>query len=169
MPQLPDASVLVVAVLLAGLAMAGPGWSATDELGDGTADVRVVEPVWLQQGADRAAELRTTPGRFGSAATYIRTPSLVVDVTDVTGRPELYYDLSVPALDVDPAPVTRRPTGPGRYRLPHDDVAIPPSDYDGTVEPPAAGTYTAHVVVRVRSFSGDHVVVNRTAEVVVDR
>lgn len=170
MIERPDASVVVAAVVLASLLVAGPGWSSALDLGDGTADVRIVEPEYLDPGTGPADhQLRTEPGRFGTAASYVRTPELVVDVTNVSGTPELHYDVAIPAIDADPAPVQRRLTAPGRYRLAPAAVAIPPRSYDQNGAVPGDGTYTGYLLVRVQSFSGDDVVANRTVEVVVDR
>lgn len=171
MAELPDASVLAAAVVVLALVAAGPGWSTAADLGEGTADVRVVEPDWLPPGsgpADRT--LRAEPGRFGTEAWYLRSPTLVADVSNVSGDPELYYDVSVPELGAEPAAVSRQLTGPGRYRLAPDDAALPPAGYDGDdADLPADGTYTGRLEVRVRSFSGQRVIANRTVEVIVDR
>lgn len=173
MADRPDLSVLVAALIVLGLVAAGPGWSSTDDLGEGTADVRIVEPTWLAAGVGPADHrIRAEPGRFGTPAWYVRTPAVVVDVANVSGRPELYYDVAVPELDADPPPVRRGLSGPGRYRLAPEDVALPPAGAtaDGTdAYRPEDGTYTGRLEVRVRSFSADRVVANRTVEVVVDR
>lgn len=170
MADLPDASVVVGAVVVLALLAAGPGWSTATDLGEGTADVRIVSPEWLEPGTGPAAhQLRTEPGRFGTAASYVRTPAVVVDATNVSGQPELYYEFDVPAIDADPPPVRRRLAGPGRYRLAPEDVALPPASYHDSDAVPAEGTYTGHLALRVQSFSGQTVVVNRTVEVVVER
>lgn len=171
MPRGRDRHRLVAALVLGALVVAGPAWAAPMELGDGTADVEIVAPTWLEPGTGPAGEpLHATPGRFGTEATYLRIPDLVVDARNVTGRPEVLYDLEVPEIGVDPRPVRRRLSSPGRYRLHLADVALPPAGYSsGDVAVPAAGTYTGRVTVRVQSFSGHRVVANRTVEVVVDR
>lgn len=170
MAKYPDAAVAVAVVILVALVAAGPAWSESRGLGDGTADATIAAPSWLA-GDGTAADhrLRTTSGRFGTAASYVRMPDVVVDVSNVTGESELYYDVTIPGLDADPAPARRHVDGPGRYRLAVDDVAVPPRDYHDDASIPEDGTYTARFLVRVQSFSGHTVVANRTATVVVDR
>ena len=165
------ASLVAVAVILGALLLAGPSWAEATTLGEGTAEVEVVAPEWLDEGSGTVdPHLEVTRGRFGTAATYLRTPDLVVDVGNVSGRPAVTYDLAVPALGVDRPPVQRRIAESGRYRLHMPDVALPPPGYTrGGESPPPAGNYTGHVTVRVQSFSGDHVVANRTVEVRIDR
>lgn len=165
-----DPSLLVAVLIVGALVAVGPAWSESPSLGDGTAEIEIVSPAWLDPGTGPTGrELATTPGRFGTAATYVRMPDLVVDVTNVTGTPELYYDVDVPAIEVDTAAVERRLTGPGRYRLHLADVALPPGDYQvHGVSPPEPGTYTGRVTVRVQSFSAQTVVVNRTVQVRVE-
>lgn len=171
MPKGRDRHLLVAVVILGALVLAGPSWAASTDLGDGTASVEIVAPTWLEPGTGpTGGTLHATSGRFGTEATYLRTPDLVVDVGDVSGRPEVVYDVEVPEIGVDPRPVRHRLSTPGRYRLHLADVALPPVGYSsGDVTVPAAGTYTGRVTVRVQSFSGTHVVANRTVEVVVDR
>lgn len=164
------ASIVAVVVILGALLLAGPSWADSTSLGEGTAEVEVVAPAWLDGESGTDGHLEATPGRFGTATTYLRTPDLVVDVRNVSGRPALTYNLAVPALGVDRPPVQRHLTDAGKYRLHMRDVAIPPPGYSrGDVAAPAAGTYTGYLTVRVQSFSGDHVVVNRTVEVRLDR
>lgn len=173
MPDRPVRSVLAALLILVGFLAAGPGWATSGDIGEGTATARIVEPTWLADGSGPAEHrLRAQQGRFGTAAWYVRTPAVVLDVTNVTGSPELYYDVSIPGIDADPAPVRRHLAGPGRYRLAPADVALPPAGYEvdrSSVDLPADGTYTGRLEVRVRSFSTSHVVANRTVEVVVDR
>lgn len=164
-------ALLVTLAILAALVLAGPTWAEPTELGEGTASVEVVSPTWLDAGTGSADHrLVTTPGRFGTRAVYLRTPDLVVDVENVTGQPALYYTFGVPELGIDRPPVRRLLTESGRYRVHLSDVALPPADYahSGTGAP-SDGRYTGRLTVRVQSFSGSHVVVNRTVEVVLRR
>jgi len=168
----PGTGTLVVATVLVALVLAGPAWGTPTGVGGGTATVSVVSPEALGgpgASGDHSVTLRTTPGRFGTHATYLRIPDLVVDVRDRSGRPQLHADLSVDAAGIDPPPVSRILHRSGTHRLSYPDVALPPPDYDhgGTAVEP--GTYDGHLEVRVQSFDGDYVVVNRSVEVVVDR
>ncbi len=162
-----DRSLLVALLLAAALLVAGPSWGSSTALGDGSAEVHVVSPDWLEPGNGSTGHVLTTEdGRFGTRATYLRVPTVVVDASNVSGRPELYYDLDIPAFDRDPAATTQLLTDAGRYRLSPSDLALPPPDYDeGGVSRPEPGLYTARLLVRVQSFSGQRVVVNRTVEV----
>ena len=117
------------------------------ELGEGTATVTVVEPT--------QETLVVTEGRFGTGATYLRIPDLVVDVEQREGRPRLIYRVTVPELEIDEQETTLLPAS-GRVRLPADDVGFE------DVEP---GTYDGHLVVRVQSFTNDTTVLNRSVEV----
>jgi len=166
-----DSSVVAAALILLALVVLGPSWATPTALGDGTAEVDVLAPTWLDSGEGPTDHvLRDDPGRFGTDASYLRSPPLVVDVSNVSGSPELYYDLDVPALDLDTGPVERRLSGPGRYRLELADVAVPPADYRyRDVEAPDSGVYTGIVTVRVQSFSGQTVVANRTVGVRIAR
>jgi len=168
----PGTGALVVATVFVALVLAGPAWGTPTGVGGGTATVSVVSPAALA-GADAPGDdsltLRTTPGRFGTEATYLRIPDLVVDVREQSGRPQLIADLSVDADGIDPPPVSRILHRSGTHRLAYPDAALPPRGYDhgGTAVEP--GTYDGHLEVRVQSFDGDHVVVNRSVEVVVGR
>jgi hypothetical protein len=155
--------------VLVALIAAGPTWATAPELGSGTANVSVVSPAEIDAGhGDSSLVLRTTPGRFGTSATYLRIPDLVVDASNVDGTPRLVYGLEVRALDVDRLE-TRLLPDPGRLRVPMADRAYPPPDFEhdapGLPEP---GTYEGRLVVRVQSYTSDRIVVNRTVEVIVD-
>lgn len=156
----PDASQVAAILVVVALVVAGPSGGEPVGVGEGTATVEVVAP-------SPSTELRTSAGRFGTAATYLRIPDLVADVTSVDGRPRLVYRLVVPALDVDRSEVTLL-TGTGRVRVPMADRAYPPASYP-SAQPPASGTYEGRLVVRVQSFTSDRTVLNRTVRVVVQR
>lgn len=169
MPEAPESSLVVVGLLLLALVLAGPTWGESRDLGEGTADVTIVAPDGLEAGRGPAdLTLRTSPGRFGAAAVYLRIPDLVVDVTDLDGRPRVVYQVTVPALDVD-RQEHRVITDAGRLTIPMPDRAYPPADYPHDVTTrPSAGTYEGRLLVRVQSFTADRTVANRTVTVVVD-
>lgn len=155
MASVPDRTAvatvgIVVAVVLGGWLGAQPA-----TLGDGTATVRVVSP--------DADGLETEPGRFGTAASYLRLPDLVADVTNVTGTPRLVYRIRVPALDLD-RQRSRLIRHEGRLRVSMPDRAFPPRE-TAEASPPPAGRYDGRLVVRVQSFSTDRTVLNRTVTV----
>lgn len=161
MAAAPDASLVagaLVCLVVLGAAASGPPPDAPT-LGDGTATLRVDSPT--------ADELRTSPGRFGTRARYLRVPDLVVDVTALEGRPRVVYRLVVPRLGVD-RQVHQVVTTTGRTRLRMADRAYPPADYsDRFRRLPPDGTYEGYLVVRVQSFTGDRTVLNRSIRVVV--
>jgi hypothetical protein len=144
---------VVVGVILFVMILSGPG-SGIDfsrdrtSLGDGTASVTVVEPT-----DDR---VQVTAGRFGTNVSYVRIPDLVVDVQSVDGRPRVFYQVTVPELGIrkQNSAVVR---STGRMRVPLSDRAVPP----GT----AVDDATARIVVRVQSYTGQTVVLNRTVGV----
>ena len=145
---------VVVAVVLVVVLLSGPGTgidltSERPSLGDGTATVTVVQP--------EDGPLSVTDARFMRGASYVRIPDLVVDVTDVTGQPRVFYQVSIPALDVKKQN-DRIVDAPGRFVVPLSDRAIP-EDWV-----PDNGT-TARVVVRVQSYSEGRTVLNRTVHV----
>lgn len=146
----PVLGLIVVLTVLGGVAGTTP-----TTVGEGSATIAVETPT-----TDR---LVTEPGRFGTAATYLRLPDLVADVTNATGRPRLVYAVRVPALDLD-RQRTRLIRGEGRIRVRMADRAYPPraSDDPGLPEP---GTYDGRLVVRVQSASHDRTVVNRSIRV----
>ena len=136
--------IILFVVVLSGFV----GFTANSgELGEGTASVTVIEPT--------DDTLVVNSGRFGTGATYLRIPDLVVAVEQRAGRPRLIYRVTVPALNVDEQE-TRLVPASGRVRLPADDVAFE------DVEP---GTYDGRLVVRVQSFTNDTTVLNRSVEV----
>lgn len=143
---------VVVAVILVGMLLSGPvgGVDLAREqlsLGDGTASVTVVEP--------DEETIRVTEGRFGTNVSYVRIPDLVVDVTNVDGQPRVFYQVSIPELGIEKQndKIVR---STGRLRVPISDRAV-----SGDVATPT----TARLVVRVQSYSGGEVVLNRTVEV----
>lgn len=152
MAVVPDRSVaagllVVLVVLASGLVGGQPAG-----LGDGTAEVAVVSP-----DVDR---LVVDDGRFGTAATYLRLPDLVVETSNVSGRPRLVYAVAVPELGLD-RQRTRLIDGERRLRIHMPDRAFAPRGTgDGALPPP--GTYEGRLTVRVQSFSTDRTVVNRT-------
>lgn len=169
MPEVPDASLVVVGLIALGLLVAGPSWGEDRSLGEGTAQVEIVSPDGLDSGTGPGGlELRTTAGRFGAAPTYVRTPDLVVDVTNLTGRPKVVYRIEAPELNFS-RHAEHLVTRTGRHAVPMDDRAFPPPDYayDAPSLPPE-GTYEARIVVRVQSFAGSRTVLDRTVPVVVD-
>jgi len=146
----------VVAVILVVLLLSGPG-SGLDftgeraSLGKGDATVRVVEP------GNEA--IPVTDGRFGTDVAYVRLPDLVVDVSAVEGNPRVFYQVTVPSLGVRKQN-DKIIQSPGRLRVPIYDRALP----KGTTIEGAE----ARLIVRVQSFSGGKVVLNRTVEVTRD-
>lgn len=142
----------VLAIILFGMLLSGPAGGidfARDRLsiGDGTASVTVVEP------ADEP--VRVTDGRFGTNVSYVRIPDLVVDVRSVDGKPRVFYQVTVPELGVRKQN-ERIVRSTGRLRVPISDRALPR-------EVTADGA-TARLVVRVQSYTGGTVVMNRTVE-----
>lgn len=164
MAALPDSSLVAagaICLVVLGAAVAGPPPAPPAGVGEGNATLSVLEPT--------TGELRTSPGRFGTRARYLRTPDLVADVTTVAGHPRVVYRLAVPALGVD-RQVTEVVTTTGRVRLRMPDRAYPPESYSARFRTlPPAGTYEGRLVVRVQSFSGDRTVRNRTVPVRVGR
>lgn len=153
----PARSTQAVVAILAATILAGLIGAPSADIGDGTAEVEVVSPT-----GDR---LVTEPGRFGTAATYVRLPDLVADVSSVTDRPRLVYQVTVPALDIE-IQRTRLLRDSGRVRIQVPDRAFPPGNASvGGL--PESGTYPGRIVVRVQSFSEDRTVVNRTIHVEV--
>lgn len=150
-----DRTLGVVAVVLFATILGGLAGADAPSLGDGTADVQIASP-----SVDR---LPVEPGRFGSAARYVRVPDLVADVSRVDGHPRLQYRVAVPGIDVD-RHRSRLLEGAGRLRLHLPDVALPPPGSG-----PSSGTYRGRIVVAVQSFSTDHTVLNRTVTVRVSQ
>jgi len=146
---------LTLGIVLFVLLLSGPvgGVDFTGEpatLGDGNASVTVVEPA--------ASQLRVTEGRSGTNVTYVRVPDAVVDVERVTGQPRIVYSISIPGL-VD-RQATRYVESTGRLRVSLADKARP--------TPPEPGTYRGTLTIRVQSFTGETVAVDRRIEVVVE-
>jgi hypothetical protein len=144
---------VVVGVILFVMVLSGPG-SGIDfsrdraSLGDGTASVTVVEPT--------GDDVRVTDGRFGTNVSYVRIPDLVVDVESVDGRPRVFYQVTVPELGIRKQnDAIVRSTG--RMRVSISDRAVPPGA--------EIGGSTARFVVRVQSYTGGTVVMNRTVGV----
>lgn len=160
----PDSSLVAagaVCLIVLGAALAGPPPEPATGVGEGTATVRVLSPT--------TEDLRTSPGRFGTRARYLRIPDLVADVTAVEGRPRVVYRLVVPALGVD-RQVHEVVTATGRLHLRMPDRAYPPPAYSTRFRTlPPDGTYDGRVVVRVQSFAGDRTVHNRSIRVSVGR
>jgi hypothetical protein len=153
MPAVPQASYVVVALVLLAPVVAGPGGTPT-ELGDGTADVAIISPT--------DERLSVEPGRFGTAAPYLRLPDLVVDVSNLTGRPRALYAVEVPALDVDQTE-TRLIRDEGRLTIHMPDRAFQPPADSPSVMP--NGTVEGRLIVRVQSFSSGRIHLNRTVTV----
>lgn len=168
MPDVRDVSPLVIGLIVVLLIAAGPSWGKSPTLGDGTANITIVAPAELEPGTGMSAiTLRTTPGRFGAAPTYLRTPTLVVDVTSLTGRPKLVYRVEIPEISVQ-TQAEHLLTSTGRVVVGMNDVAFPSAGYQSDVgrslEP---GTYEGRIVVMVQSFTSNRVVANRTVTVEV--
>ena len=153
-PKRVSPARVAVGAILVILLLSGPGSSIdfTDDsasLGDGNASVTVLEP-----GGE---PLRVTDGRFGTNVSYVRIPDLVGHVTTVEGSPRVFYQVSVPAFGIEKQN-SKVVQSPGRIRVPISDRAL-----TGSVNTEGV---TASVVVRVQSFTGGRVVLNRTVEVV---
>lgn len=155
MSVVPDRSVLATVLVLLPMVLFGVTQPAPVPLGDGTASIEVVSP--------DENSLRIDRGRFGSGAVYLRLPDLVVEASDVTGRPRVVYTIAVPRLDLD-RQRTQLLRETGRVRVHMSDRAYPPR-WSKFGELPQAGTYTGHLSVRVQSFSTNRVVLNRTVTV----
>ncbi|MEF8785937.1 MAG: hypothetical protein V5A45_08390 [Haloarculaceae archaeon] len=146
-------SQIAVAVILVGMLLSGPvgGVELVGErpsIGDGTASVTVVEPT--------AETIQVTEGRFGTNVSYVRIPDLVLDVTSVDGQPRVLYQVTIPELGIKKQN-DKLVRSTGRLRVPISDHTVPKEKtLDGT---------TARLVVRVQSYSGGEVVMNRTVEV----
>jgi hypothetical protein len=144
---------IVIALVVVTLILSGPvvGIDFSSDgptLGEGNASIEIVQP------ADRP--LSVTEGRFGTGVSYVRIPDLVVDVTSVEGNPRVFYQVRVPKLGIKKQN-HRIIDGTGKLRVPISDRAIPRST--------EIGNATAHLVVRVQSYSGGQIVLNRTVEV----
>jgi len=152
-----SAVTVATGLILVTLLVAGPPLgidivsSNADRLGDGTADVTVIQPT--------GDTIRVTEGRFGTGVWYVRLPNLVVDVEQFEGQPRVQYAISIPGLDLDRTKA-RLVTGSGRLRIPVDDRAL--------AERPGNSTYRGSVQVRVQSLSAEKTVLNRTVEVTVE-
>jgi len=149
--------VILVAVLLLGSGpLAGgllqPSGTPTT-LGDGDVEVGVVDV--------STTEFVLTPGRFGTAVTYLRVPDAAVQLASVTDRPRLVYRVQVPALGVDRT-VSTVVTDRGQHRLHLRAQALEP----GTVE---EDEYTGTVRVRVQSFSTDRTLYRQDVTIEVKR
>jgi|AntRauTorcE11898_2_1112593.scaffolds.fasta_scaffold11241_2 hypothetical protein len=144
---------IVVAVILVEMLLSGPvgGVELVSErpsLDDGTASVTVVDPT--------EDPIQVTAGRFGTNVSYVRIPDLVVDITSVDGQPRVFYQVSIPELGIKKQN-DKLVRSTGRLRVPISDHTVPKEKaLDGT---------TARLVVRVQSYSGGQVVMNRTVEV----
>lgn len=144
---------IAVAVVLVGMLLSGPvgGVELVGErpsIGDGTAAVTVVEPP--------AEPIRVTEGRFGTNVSYVRIPDLVLDVTNTGGQPRVLYQVTIPELNIRKQN-DKIVQSSGRLR-------VPISDHTVSKEATLDGT-TARLIVRVQSYSGGEVVLNRTVEV----
>ena len=144
--------VLVVLVLVGAGPLTGVDVSnaQSSTVGEGNA---TVESLTVEQSA-----LTVTDGRFGTNVSYLRIPPATVTLGSVTGRPQLVYLVSSPALDVDRVE-TLVVTSEGSYRLNPDDKALAP----GT----ESGEYRVSITVRLQSFSTEQVLLrtNETVEV----
>jgi hypothetical protein len=159
MASVPGRSGLAALVIVLATVTAGLAGSEPAALGDGTATVDVVEPTAETLSIDR--------GRFGADVSYLRLPDLVVDVSNVTGRPRVVYAVRVPALGLDRVE-NRLIREEGRLRVSMADRAYPPrGSGDGGL--PEPGTYDGRLVVRVQSFASDRTVRNRTIQVRVSQ
>jgi len=146
---------LTVGVVLFVLLLSGPvgGVDFSGEpasLGDGNASVTVVEPT--------PEQIVVTEGRFGTNVTYVRVPDAVVDVEAVSGRPRIVYTVSISGLAERQG--TRYVGSTGRMQIPVADQAVP--------TPPDPGTYEGTITIRVQSFTGQTVVLDRRIEVVIE-
>lgn len=141
--------VVVVTLVVSGPVVGLDFTESADELGEGTATVGSIE------APDR--QLRITDGRFGTEAKYLRVPDLVADVEEIEGRPQIVYEVIVPALDVK-LRSTEVVSSSGTVRVEMADRAL-----DSVSEGPHQG----YVVVGVQSFSSDVTLANRSVEVVV--
>ena len=144
---------IAVAVILVGMLLSGPVSgvelvSDRPSLDDGTASVTVVEPT--------AETIQVTEGRFGTNVSYVRIPDLVLDVTSVNGQPRVLYQVTIPELNIR-MQNDKLVQSTGRLR-------VPVSDHTVSKGKPLAGA-EARLVVRVQSYSGGQVVMNRTVEV----
>jgi len=137
------AFVILLSTPIAGLDFSGE----PAQLGDGTASVTVVEP--------SGSQLQIEPGRFGTQAVYLRIPDLVATVDSLQGQPQLVYELTVPELGMEKRE-TRLIQSTGRLRVGMTDQAFEAVD---------SGVYDGQLSVRVQSFSGGSIVLNRSVEV----
>jgi hypothetical protein len=94
--------------------------------------------------------VRITPGRFGTAVSYVRVPDASVRLTGVTGAPRVVYRLEVPALGIDHH-ATRLVSGPGSVTVRLRDVAVRP-------ERVSADRYEGRLTVRIQSHTVDRLV-----------
>ncbi|WP_302081719.1 hypothetical protein [Salinibaculum rarum] len=145
--------LIAVAVILVGMLLSGPvgGVDLVPErpsLDEGTASVTVIEPT--------ADSIRVTEGRFGTNVSYVRIPDLVIDVTSVEGQPRVLYQVTVPDLNIRKQN-DKLVQSNGRLRVPISDHAV--------VKEGALDGVRARLVVRVQSYSGETVVMNRTVAV----
>ena len=144
--------VLLISGPAVGLVDLTPEQRNPDSLGDGTADVTMA--------SDPTSDLRIDEGRFGTGVYYLRMPPAVVDVSSVTGRPQLTYKVSVPGLDYTDS-TSQMLDSTGRTTVHLDDRAFAPKSLTND-------SYRAEVVVRVQSFEMDTVVYQRNVTVTVE-
>lgn len=109
----------MVAAFAVGLAVLASGLvgGQPTTLDDGTAEIELVSP-----DADRLA---IDDSRFGTAAANLRLPDLVVEVSNLTGRPRVVYTVAIPDLGLD-RQRTRLIERRGRLRVPMADRAYAP-------------------------------------------
>lgn len=144
----------VAAVILLATVFGGLAGAQAPALEEGTAEASLKTPL--------VDNLTVESGRFGTAARYIRLPTLVADVSSVVGRPRLQYRVTVPALDIE-RHRSRLLEAPEQVRIHVSDVALPPPGRE-----PSPGIYEGRIVVALQSFSTDRVILNRTVSIQVE-
>lgn len=126
------ALVIVVATLAVGPLL---GVATTDDagerpVGDGTATVAVV---------DVPDDPRFVSGQYGADALYLQLDDATVHVSDVEGRPVVYYELRIPAIGYSLATGSVLSDGTtGQVALTYEGDTFTPNrlterSYDGTV------------------------------------
>jgi len=151
--------LLLVGIVLVTLVLSSPlvhGVTLTEAgppttVGDGNATVSNVDV--------DTDSVHVSPGRFGTAVSYVRMPDATVDVTQVDGAPRLVYRFEIPALEID-HDATKVLSSRGATTVRLGDVAVLP-------ERLAVDRYDARVTVRVQSYTVDRVVYNESVTVEV--
>lgn len=122
------APYLAVVFILTVIIVTGPlfqeyqfGNAATGAIADGSANVTIID-------APTADGVSLTKGAFGSGRYILRAPSIVVDVSNVTGRPMLTYKVEATNLGFSrSAYIVLGPDKTGRHEITFKEETFAPA------------------------------------------